>query len=97
MTTLKIVGKNIHLDIGEKEMLQHLIDDFNLTERQALDEVIGYKREQALLYEQQGNLALAEHILKSIDEWDDSRAQIHKALEGETIGLNNTKKIILPI
>ncbi len=72
---LKIIGKNIHLDIGELEMLKHLMEGAGLTEQEALDEVINYKREQALLHEEKGNWELAKHLLKSIDQWDGSREQ----------------------
>ena len=70
---LKIIGQNIHLDIGEMEILRHLQEGAGLTEQEALAEVISYKREQALLYEGKGNWELARHLLKSIDEWDGSR------------------------
>ena len=70
---LKIIGKNIQLDIGEMEMLKHLMEGADLTEQEALSEVLNYKREQALYHEGLGNWELAKHLLKAIDEWDGSR------------------------
>lgn len=72
---LKIIGKNIHLDLGEMEMLKYLMHGAELTEQEALEEVINYKREQALLHEGLGNWRLAKQILQQIDEWDGSRDQ----------------------
>jgi len=72
---LKIIGKNIQLDVGEMEMLKYLMEGAELTEQEALSEVINYKREQALLHEGLNNWELARHLLKSIDEWDGSREQ----------------------
>lgn len=74
---LRVIGVNIHLSIGEMEILQRLQEGADLTESEALDEVIAYKREQALMYEQQGNLALSKQLLQDIDEWDDSRSRVH--------------------
>lgn len=76
---LKILGQNIHFDLGEIEIMKRLMENDICTEAQAINEVIGYKREQAMYYEELGNFALAEHLWKSIDEWDDSRAEAYKA------------------
>ena len=72
---LKIIGKNIHLDVGELEMLKHLMEGADLTEQEALSEVLNYKREQALYHEGLGNWELARQLLQHIDEWDGSREQ----------------------
>ena len=50
---LKIIGKNIQLDIVEMEMLKHLMEVADLTEQEALSEVLYYKREQAYYHEKQ--------------------------------------------
>lgn len=73
MPNLKIIGKNVHLSIAEKEWLGVMQRQFGCTEREALDEIIEYKREQAFLFQSSGNLALARQILQEIDEWDDER------------------------
>ena len=74
-TKLYIIGQNIHLNIAEKEWLNHMQKMFGCTEQEALKEIIEYKREQAFMYEQQGNFELSRHILQEIDEWDDDREQ----------------------
>lgn len=79
MNKLRVLGKNIHFDIGEMEIMKHLMNKDVCTEAEAIDHVIRYKREQAILHERQGNYALAEHLLKSIDEWDEKRAEAYKA------------------
>jgi len=93
MAHLRVIGKNIHLTIGEKEILRHLMEGAGLTESEALDQVIGYKREQALLHEQQGNYQLSKLLLQQIDEWDGNREQFYKNSPTSTL---NHKKIILP-
>lgn len=64
----------------------------NLTETQAIDEVVGYKREQAYHYEKQGNFELAKMLLQEIDEWDDAREEDFK----NRAVPNKDIKIILP-
>ncbi len=94
MSKLNVIGKNIHLDVGEQEMLKHMMAGAGLTEQEALNEVMGYKREQAVLHDQLGNFALAKHLLQSIDEWDDSREEAYK--NGETIfHVNRDREIII--
>lgn len=89
MTVLRIIGQNIHLNIAEQEWLGVMQRMYGCSEQQALEEIIVYKREQAFMYEQQGNLALARHILKEIDEWDDSKEEEYKQHAPST-------KIIIP-
>ena len=81
MTKLRVIGKNIHLNIAEKEWLGVMQRQFLCTEQEALEEIIEYKREQAFMYQQQGNLALMRQILQEIDEWDDTREAEYKELE----------------
>ena len=70
---LRIIGVNVHLNIGEQEWLKHMQAMFGCTEQEALEEIVQYKREQAFGYEQQGNFPLARQLLQEIDEWDDTR------------------------
>jgi len=88
--TLKIIGKNIHLNVAEMEWLGVMQRQFNCTEQEALAEIIEYKREQAFVYEQRGNIELARHLLKEIDEWDDSREADYANMPTQA-----SKKIIL--
>lgn len=78
MKTLRIIGKNIKLSIGEKEWLGLMMQKFGCTEQEALDEIIKYKREMAFDHEQQGNIELSRHLLMEIDEWDDTREEDYK-------------------
>jgi len=75
---LRIIGKNIHLSIAEKEWLGVMQRQFGCTEQEALNEIIEYKREQAFGYEQQGLYALSKQLLQEIDEWDGSREEEFK-------------------
>ena len=70
---LYIIGKNVQLSVGEQEWLKHMQAMFGCTEQEALKEIIEYKREQAFVFETQGNFELARHLLQEIDEWDESR------------------------
>lgn len=99
---LRIIGQNIHLNIGEQEWLKHMQQMFGCTEQEALEEIIQYKREQAFGFEQQGNWLLAKQLLQEIDEWDDSREaefrehmkEIEKTTIVEVIKPHLPKKII---
>lgn len=90
MTTLKIIGKNIHLSLAEQEWLKAMQGLYGCTEQEALKEIIEYKREQAFGYEQIGNIELARMLLQEIDEWDDTREQDYKQKA------SRNAKIILP-
>lgn len=90
MTSLKIIGKNVHLNIAEQEWLKAMQRLYGCTEQEALKEIIDYKREQAFGYEQLGNIELARHLLQEIDEWDDTREQDYKQMTSKNV------KIILP-
>lgn len=91
MSTLRVIGKNIHLSIAEKEWLAVMQRQFLCTEQEALAEIIEYKREQAFMYQQQGHIALARQILQEIDEWDDTAEATYKEqaekLEEVTVNL----------
>lgn len=78
MKRLRIIGKNIHLSIAEKEWLGVMMRQFACTEQEALEEIIVYKREQAYGYKQKGNYDLERQLLQEIDEWDDAREQEYK-------------------
>lgn len=78
MEKLLIIGKNIQLNIAEKEWLGVMMRQFNCTEQEALAEIIEYKREQAFGYDQTGNFELARMLLQEIDEWDDTREEEYK-------------------
>lgn len=89
-TKLRVVGKNIHLTIAEKEWLGVMKRQFGCTEQEALEEIIMYKREQAFGYQQQGNLDLARMLLQEIDEWDDTREAEYKEAKDQLEQFNKT-------
>lgn len=75
---LRIIGKNIQLNIAEKEWLGVMMRQFGCTEQQALNEIIVYKREMAFEHGLKGNFELERHLLMEIDEWDDTREEDYK-------------------
>lgn len=92
-TKLRVLGQNIHFDLGEMEIMKHLMMNDVCTEAEAIEQVIDYKREQVMVYERCGNYDLAEHLLKSIDEWDDTRAEEYK-IARELLKDTNQKLIV---
>lgn len=87
-----ILRRNIELSIGEKEIVKCLMEGADLTETQAIDEVVSYKREQALHYQKKGNFELAKFLLQQIDEWDESREEDFK----NTDVVDKDVKIFIP-
>ena len=71
-TQIAIHSKRILLNNAEQQILQHLMEGADLSEQEALNQVISYKREQAFVQELNGQLLLAEQLLKEIDEWNDA-------------------------
>lgn len=92
MTKLRIIGKNIHLNVAEKEWLGVMMRQFGCPEDVALNEIIIYKREQAYGFKLQGNYALERQLLQEIDEWDDTREEDYK----QRVSNERDVKIILP-
>lgn len=60
-------GKLI-FSVGEQEIVDYLIHNFNQTFTQAVDHVCKQKREAATLYRRQGAHALADQLLREIGE-----------------------------
>lgn len=58
----------VYLSIGEEAIVENLIDTYGITEIEAIDHVIGQKRELALIHSMRGNQALAEQILSELGE-----------------------------
>ncbi len=54
--------------IGEQEIIDYLIHNFNQTFTQAVDHVCKQKREAATLYRRQGAYELADQLLREIGE-----------------------------
>ena len=87
---LKVIDVNIHFNAAEKQMVEHLMEGAELTEQQAIEQVLSYIREQVFLYEKQGNFALCQHLLERIGEWNDEIADRYAELD------KPTPKIYLP-
>jgi hypothetical protein len=88
MTKLRIIGKNIHLNIAEQEWLTHMQKMFGCTEQEALDEIIKYKREQAFMFETQGHIELSRQLLQEIDEWDHTKeAEYQKRIKDTPVDI----------
>jgi len=64
---------------AEREIIEHMRETMGMTLIEATEHVIQYKRNLALHYEQTGNVELAEHLLKELGEWDESRREEMKS------------------
>ena len=85
------LNKETYFSVGELEWIQELIEVYGAGPIDARNRVIRYKREQALMYRQQGNDALADQLLDELGELDLSRQG--KDLPTST---KHFKKLILP-
>jgi hypothetical protein len=84
--------EDVYFCPAEEEMIQSLIEMYNITEYQAKETVIRDKRQNAFMYQQRGNLELAEVLLRELGEWNDEWAEEHERLRNEG---KEFKKIIL--
>ncbi len=83
----------VYFSPPEKEIIESLQEIYGITYIEAADQVIGQKRELAFLHQRRGNFALAENILKELNEWNDEVAQ---DMEKMKTHVTPSKKIILP-
>ena len=58
----------IYFSIGEEAIIEALVQEYGITEIQAIDHVIAQKRELAFIHAQRGNFELAKQIKKEIGE-----------------------------
>ena len=84
-----IIKSTINLNIAEKEIVNHLMEGAEVTEEQAVDQVLSYIREQVIVHENNGNFELAQHLLERIGEWNDVIAERYETRQ-------KTAKIYLP-
>ena len=54
--------KDVYLSVTEEEMVASLQEIYNVTEAQAVQSVISNKKQNAWMYQQRGNLQLAETL-----------------------------------
>lgn len=90
--------KEPYFSIAEKEIIDSLQEIYGIGVIEATEQVLRQKRQAAYGLSLQGNFALAEHMLREINEWNDeveaemnSRGRL-EALEGK----DKEVKIILP-
>jgi len=83
---------NVYFSPPEEEMIDSLKEIYGIGHLQACETVILQKRQNAFVYQQRGNLELAEVLLKELGEWTDDRAEEFEKLEAAG---KKYKKIIL--
>jgi len=77
--------KEIIFTEAEKEIMEELQETMGMTKIDAANHVVHYKRNLAFYHESKGNFALAEHLLKELGEWDESRRGMQKASHADII------------
>lgn len=83
----------VYFSVAEEEMIESIIEIYGVTEEQAKESVISNKRQNAWMYQQRGNLELAEVLLKELGEWNDTWAEEFEELRSNG---KEYKKIYLP-
>jgi hypothetical protein len=58
----------LYLSVGEEEIVKALVQNFGVTEIEAVDHVVKQKRELAFIHEMRGNTELAEQLMKELGE-----------------------------
>lgn len=79
-----------YLSAAEKEIIAALQLTLEITELEAVEHHLQGKRELALTYARRGNVDLAEHLLKELDEWSEEMS-----IELQRIAAETPKKIII--
>jgi len=83
----------VYFSVAEEEMIESIIEIYGVTEVQAKASVISNKKQNAWMYQQRGNLELAEVLLRELGEWNDTWAEEFEELRADG---KEYKKIILP-
>jgi hypothetical protein len=83
--------KPVYFSPPEEEIIESLQEIYGITHLEACEQVIMQKRELAFMYQQRGNLDLAEVIFKELGEWNDAIAE--EFAQNKTY--SSDKKIIL--
>lgn len=63
----------------ELEIIENMRETMGMTLIEATDNMVLYKRNLAFYHESKGNFLLAEHLLKELGEWDESRRDMQTA------------------
>ena len=83
----------VYLGPAEEEMIESLMEMYGIEYEQARNTVIRDKKQNAFMYQQRGNLELAEVLLKELGEWNETWEEEYKQLRKDG---KEYKKIILP-
>ena len=62
--------KGVYFSVAEEEMITSLQEIYKITEIEAIEAVISNKRQNAWMYQQRGNLELAEVLLRELGDWN---------------------------
>ena len=62
--------KGVYFSVAEEEMITSLQEIYKITEIEAVEAVISNKRQNAWMYQQRGNLELAEVLLRELGDWN---------------------------
>lgn len=84
------MNKEIYFSVAEQEILNWMVQSMGLTRFEAIEHVLGQKRELAYIHGRRGNLALRRQILQEINEWDDEMEQDYQNTAAKE------KKIYIP-
>jgi len=84
--------KNVYFSVAEEEMIASLQEIYNVTEAQAVQSVISNKKQNAWMYQQRGNLELAEVLLRELGEWNSTWEETFAELREQG---KEYKKIVL--
>ena len=60
----------VYFSVAEEEMITSIQEIYKITEIEAVEAVISNKRQNAWMYQQRGNLELAEVLLRELGEWN---------------------------
>lgn len=84
--------KGVYFSVAEEEMITSLQEIYKITEIEAVEAVISNKRQNAWMYQQRGNLELAEVLLQELGEWNATWEETFEELRADG---KEYKKIIL--
>lgn len=85
--------QDVYFSPAEEEMIVSIQEIYGVTEYEAKKAVISNKKQNAWMYQQRGNLELAEVLLRELGEWNETWEEEFSQLREEG---KEYKKIILP-
>ena len=85
--------EDVYFSPPEEEMIESIQEIYGVTEYEAKKAVISNKKQNAWMYQQRGNLDLAEVLLRELGEWNETWEEEFAKLREEG---KEYKKLILP-